>query len=200
MATTGSCGTGVDGLQKANHGILFDMPFVESVRKQALGRLWRYGQRFRCHWTELWEEGSLAEWLIKERHERAMATATTARRGGARADSDSRWQCGTRPWDDPGVMLFFSGPSVPDIWLTWWYGARPWDVPGMMLFFLGARQPRGAARLGHRDTTATDHSATSRHSRGRPRVCGLVDGLRDVEDAGSNVACKSLRLAVLGVA
>lgn len=40
MATTGLCGTGVDGLQRANRGgVLFDMPFVESVRKQTPGRL-----------------------------------------------------------------------------------------------------------------------------------------------------------------
>ncbi len=72
IATTGSCGTGVDGLQRANHGVLFDMPFVESVRKQTPGRLWRYGQRYPCYWTELWAEDSLAERLIKERHERRL--------------------------------------------------------------------------------------------------------------------------------
>ena len=72
IATTGSCGTGVDGLLRANDGVLFDMPFVKSVRKQTPGRLWRYGQRYPCYWTELWAEDSLAERLIKERHERRL--------------------------------------------------------------------------------------------------------------------------------
>ncbi|KAJ4291227.1 hypothetical protein N0V88_006227 [Collariella sp. IMI 366227] len=86
IATTGSCGTGVDGLQRANHGVLFDMPFVESVRKQTPGRLWRYGQRYPCYWTELWAEDSLAERLIKERHERRLDAFNQI---FGRGDSDS---------------------------------------------------------------------------------------------------------------
>ncbi|KAK3305046.1 uncharacterized protein B0T15DRAFT_574497 [Chaetomium strumarium] len=53
IATVGTCGTGLDSLKKANHAILFDLPFVESDSKQACGRVWRRGQRFPCYWTEL---------------------------------------------------------------------------------------------------------------------------------------------------
>ncbi len=30
IATTGWCGTGVDSLQRANHAVLFELPFVEA--------------------------------------------------------------------------------------------------------------------------------------------------------------------------
>ncbi|KAK4233492.1 hypothetical protein C8A03DRAFT_38790 [Achaetomium macrosporum] len=70
IATVGTCGTGLDSLKKANHAILFDLPFVESDSKQACGRVWRPGQRFPCYWTELWAEDSEAETLINERHEK----------------------------------------------------------------------------------------------------------------------------------
>ncbi|KAK4150419.1 hypothetical protein C8A00DRAFT_18042 [Chaetomidium leptoderma] len=72
IATVGTCGTGLDSLQKANHAVLFDLPFVESERKQARGRIWRSGQRFPCYWTELWAGDSDAEVLINDRHERRM--------------------------------------------------------------------------------------------------------------------------------
>lgn len=72
IATVGTCGTGLDSLQKANHAVLFDLPFVESERKQARGRIWRSGQRFPCYWTELWAADSDAEVLINDRHERRM--------------------------------------------------------------------------------------------------------------------------------
>ncbi len=86
--TTGLCGTVVDGLQRANHSVLFDMPFVESVRKQTPGRLWRYGQRYPCYWTELWAEDSLAERLIKERHERRLDAFNQIFGSGGSDDSD----------------------------------------------------------------------------------------------------------------
>ncbi|KAK3304911.1 uncharacterized protein B0T15DRAFT_559021 [Chaetomium strumarium] len=70
IATVGTCGTGLDSLKKANHAILFDLPFVESDSKQAYGRVWRPGQRFPCYWTELWADDSEAETLINERHEK----------------------------------------------------------------------------------------------------------------------------------
>jgi hypothetical protein len=46
IATVGSCGTGLDNLQKASHAILFDPPFIESDPKEACGRVSRPGQRF----------------------------------------------------------------------------------------------------------------------------------------------------------
>ncbi|KAK4034072.1 hypothetical protein C8A01DRAFT_19065, partial [Parachaetomium inaequale] len=45
---------------------------VEPERKQARGRIWISGQRFTCHWTELWAGDSDAEVLINDRHERRM--------------------------------------------------------------------------------------------------------------------------------
>ncbi|KAK4234388.1 hypothetical protein C8A03DRAFT_37840 [Achaetomium macrosporum] len=68
IGTVGTCGTGLDTLKRANHGILFDLPFVEANLKQVRGRIWRAGQRFRCYWTELWAEDSEAESLIRDRH------------------------------------------------------------------------------------------------------------------------------------
>ncbi|KAK3935392.1 hypothetical protein QBC46DRAFT_346646 [Diplogelasinospora grovesii] len=51
IATVSTCGTGINSLRKANHGILFDLPFIEAD-------------------TELWAEDSEAEVLINERHEK----------------------------------------------------------------------------------------------------------------------------------
>lgn len=72
VSTTGTTGTGVDSLQRANHAVLFELPFVEAEGQQAAGRIHRAGQQLPCHWTTLWAADSEAETLIKERHERRI--------------------------------------------------------------------------------------------------------------------------------
>lgn len=39
IANIGTCGTGLDSLKKANHAILFDLPFDKSDSKQACSRV-----------------------------------------------------------------------------------------------------------------------------------------------------------------
>lgn len=67
IATTGSCGTGIDSLPRANHAVLLQLPFVEAECQQTAGHVYRAGQRFPCHWVKLWAADSNAEILIKER-------------------------------------------------------------------------------------------------------------------------------------
>jgi hypothetical protein len=72
ISTTGTTGTGVDSLQRANHAVLFELPFVEAEVQQAAGRIHRAGQQLPCYWTKLWAADSEAETLIKQRHERRI--------------------------------------------------------------------------------------------------------------------------------
>lgn len=85
VTTTGACGTGMNGMEKASYGVVFDLPFSESHIKQAKGRIYRAKQRHSSHFYVLWSADSEAENLIHQRHcdrEQAFRTlldASTAR-------------------------------------------------------------------------------------------------------------------------
>ncbi|OIW24959.1 hypothetical protein CONLIGDRAFT_648035 [Coniochaeta ligniaria NRRL 30616] len=68
IGTVGTCGTGIDCLCRANHAILFDLPFVKAEVGQVIGRVWRSGQRFGCYFTQLVAKDSQAERMIYVRH------------------------------------------------------------------------------------------------------------------------------------
>ncbi|KAH6630778.1 P-loop containing nucleoside triphosphate hydrolase protein [Chaetomium sp. MPI-SDFR-AT-0129] len=82
ISTTGTTGTGLDSLQRANHAVLFELPFVETEAQQAGGRIHRAGQQLPCHWTKLWAADSEAETLIKERHEKRFEAFSRILRDG----------------------------------------------------------------------------------------------------------------------
>ncbi|KAH8889909.1 hypothetical protein GQ53DRAFT_184197 [Thozetella sp. PMI_491] len=68
VTTTGAYGVGVNGMQKASYGVVFDLPFSESSIKQAKGRIYRAGQKHRSHFYVLWSSDNEAEELIHQRH------------------------------------------------------------------------------------------------------------------------------------
>ncbi|KAH7009241.1 uncharacterized protein B0I36DRAFT_389968 [Microdochium trichocladiopsis] len=70
----GAAATGVNGLQRANYGILFDLPFQDFLAGQACGRLCRQGQRQETFFYTLYSDDSNADKLILERHSRRNAT------------------------------------------------------------------------------------------------------------------------------
>ena len=68
VTTAGACGTGMNGMEKASYGVVFDLPFSESHVKQAKGRIYRAKQRHSSHFYVLWSVDSEAEDLIYQRH------------------------------------------------------------------------------------------------------------------------------------
>ena len=63
ISTTGTTGTGVDSLQRANHAVLFELPFVEAEGQQAAGRIHRAGQQLPYQVAQiLGKSGRLRKW------------------------------------------------------------------------------------------------------------------------------------------
>ncbi|MCJ1250560.1 hypothetical protein MMC30_007788 [Trapelia coarctata] len=68
ITTMGACGTGMNGMEKASYGVVFDGPFSKSHVKQAKGRIYRAKQRHPSHFYVLWSANSEAEDLFHQRH------------------------------------------------------------------------------------------------------------------------------------
>jgi hypothetical protein len=74
IAAVRAIGIGVNGLQRANYAVIFDLPFEESLIKQALGRVHRAGQDNECHGYVLVSMDTGMEEQIIARHSEREST------------------------------------------------------------------------------------------------------------------------------
>lgn len=73
IASIRVCGIGMNGLQKANHCIIAELPLSESQTDQAVGREHRMGQRFPVTCTILNSDDNVVDKAINDRHRRRDA-------------------------------------------------------------------------------------------------------------------------------
>jgi hypothetical protein len=68
IASTGVCGLGINGLQKASHVIIAELPLRETDVIQAIGRANRVGQVHEVHCSVLYDKDNLIDSAINRRH------------------------------------------------------------------------------------------------------------------------------------
>ncbi|KAK1754082.1 hypothetical protein QBC47DRAFT_403479 [Echria macrotheca] len=95
-ASIHSVGTGMNGLQGANYGVIFDIPFEESKVVQAIGRLRRFGNIHRCNLFMLLSADTEIETRVFGRHMERLAVFDAAQ--GSAADTGARYGCPTRKY------------------------------------------------------------------------------------------------------